>query len=168
LDIFSPKLADWLPDYRPHNFSIDLIPNAPLPKKLKPYRQPPLLHELGRKYMADLLSKGYARESKSPIAAPLMYIPKKDSDPPFRPVVDYRCLNAIMKRWHHPLPLPDDIFAAAHSTQIFSHLDLRSTFYLIRIKPEDIWKTAFITPDGQYEYEVMPFGLTNAPRPSSI
>jgi hypothetical protein len=113
--------------------------------------------------VADLLSKGYARESKSPIAAPLMYVPKKDSNPAFRPVVDYRCLNTITKHWHHPLPLPDDIFAAARSAQIFSHLDLRSTFYLIRIKPEDIWKTAFVTPDGQYEYEVMPFGLTNAP-----
>jgi hypothetical protein len=80
LDVFSPKLADRLPDYGPHDFSIDLITDAPLPKKLKPYRQPPLLHELGCKYVADLLSKGYTRESKSPIAAPLMYIPKKDSD----------------------------------------------------------------------------------------
>lgn len=83
LDVFSPKLADRLPDSGPNDFTIDFIPDAPLPRKQKPYRQPPLLDELGQRYVSDLMAKGFIKESKSPIACPLMYVPKKGSDPPF-------------------------------------------------------------------------------------
>ncbi|BEI97855.1 hypothetical protein CcaverHIS631_0301540 [Cutaneotrichosporon cavernicola] len=163
LDVFSPKLSDRLPDHGPNDFSINFDTNHALPRKQKLYRQPAMLNEIGKKYVAELLAKGYATESKSPIACPLMYVPKKGSDPPFRPVVDYQPVNAITKRWHYPLPRADDIFDDVRESTIFTRLDLRSAFYLIRIKEGDEWKSSFITSEGQYEYTIMPFGLTNAP-----
>jgi hypothetical protein len=163
LDVFSPRLADRLPDHGPHDFHIDFIEGKENPRKMKPYRQPAHLNKIADDYVADLMKRGYVRESKSPIASPLMFVPKKNSDPPFRPVVDYRAVNSITKRWHYPLPRIEEIFESTHKARFFTRLDLRSAFYLIRIREEDCWKSSFVTTRGQYEYTVMPFGLCNAP-----
>ncbi len=63
----------------------------------------------------------------------------------------------------YPLPLIDPSFEPLCNAKIFTKLDLRNAYHLIRIRKGDEWKTAFNTPMGHFEYLVMPFGLTNAP-----
>ena len=86
---------------------------------------------------------------------------KKDKS--LRPCVDYRGINNITVKNKYPLPLLDSSFAPLHQATIFTNLDLRNAYHLVRIREGDEWKTAFNTPLGHFEYLVMPFGLTNAP-----
>ncbi|CDO76069.1 hypothetical protein BN946_scf184814.g2 [Trametes cinnabarina] len=77
--------------------------------------------------------------------------------------VDYRGLNAITKKNRYPLPLVNDLLDRVQGCTVFTTLDLKNAFNLIRIREGDEWKTVFRTHLGLFEYLVMPFGLTNAP-----
>ena len=78
-------------------------------------------------------------------------------------VVDYRHLNDITIRDSYPLPLINDMLEHLAKGKVFSKLDLRSAYNLVRIKEGDEYKTAFNCKYGHFEYLVMPFGLKNAP-----
>ena len=91
----------------------------------------------------------------------VFFVSKKDKS--LRPCIDFRGLNDITVKNMYPLPLIDSAFGPLHQSTVFSKLDLRNAYHLVRIKQGDEWKTAFNTPLGHFEYLVMPFGLTNAP-----
>lgn len=112
-------------------------------------------------YVRDSLAAGLIRPSSSPVAAGFFFVSKKDAS--LRPCIDYRGLNAITVRNRYPLPLISSAFEPLHGATVFSKLDLRNAYHLVRIREGDEWKTAFNTPLGHFEYLVMPFGLTNAP-----
>ncbi|KAI3357184.1 hypothetical protein L3Q82_015639, partial [Scortum barcoo] len=76
--------------------------------------------------------------------------------------VDYSSLNDITVKNRYPLPLISLAFELPQQAKIFTKLDLRNTYYLVRIQEGDEWKTRFNTPSGHYEYLVMSFGHTNA------
>jgi hypothetical protein len=76
--------------------------------------------------------------------------------------VDYRGLNAIIKKNRYPLPLISETLDRLGRATVFSALDLKDTYYRIPIKRGDEWKTAFRTRYGHFEYNIMPFGLYNA------
>jgi hypothetical protein len=87
----------------------------------------------------------------------------KKKDQSFRLCVDYRPLNAVTVKNKYPLSRMDILFYQLTSVRVFSKVDLRSGYHQMKIRPEDVPKTAFSTRYGLYEYLVMSFGLTNAP-----
>ena len=86
---------------------------------------------------------------------------KKDGS--LRMVVDYRGLNEVTIKNKYPLPMINDLFDRLQGAKVFSKIDLRSGYHQLKIREQDIPKTAFTTRYGLYEYTVMSFGLTNAP-----
>jgi hypothetical protein len=76
---------------------------------------------------------------------------------------DFKNLNNVTIKNKYPLPRIQDLFDQVHGASVFSKIDLRSLYHQIKIKPEDVPKTTFVSRYGYHEYLVVPFGLTNAP-----
>ena len=91
-----------------------------------------------------------------------MFLVKK-KDGSIRLCVDYRQLNKVTIKNKYPLPRIDDLMDQLVDARVFSKIDLRSGYHQIKVKDEDIQKTAFRMRYGHYEYSVIPFGVTNAP-----
>src|SRR6266540_2510668 len=109
----------------------------------------------------ELLDKGFIRPSSSPWGCPALFVDKKDNMK--RLCVDYRPLNVVTSKNKYPLPHIDILFDQLAGAKVFSKIDLRSGYHQIKIRAEDVPKTAFSTCYGLYEYLVMSFVLTNAP-----
>lgn len=142
------------------NHEIDIKPDARLPRR-QPYQTTPKLEQEINKIVADLLEKKFIVPSKSPCSSPVVLVRKKDNT--YRLCVDYRALNSVTVKDPFPLPRIDNLLAKIGSSTIFTTLDLHSGYHQIPMKESDRFKTAFVTPNGKYEYTVMPFGLVNAP-----
>jgi hypothetical protein len=158
-DVFPEDLLG-LPPERDVEFVIELKPDtAPISKRS--YRMPPNeLAEL-KIQLQDLLDKGFIRPSSSPWGCPAIFVKKKDQT--LRMCVDYRPLNEVTIKNKYPLPRIDILFDQLTGARVFSKIDLRSGYHQIRIRPEDIPKTAFTMRYGLFEYLVMSFEPTNAP-----
>ncbi|KAI3368526.1 hypothetical protein L3Q82_025538 [Scortum barcoo] len=158
--VFSKAKATSLPPHRPYDCPIDLLPGASLPtSRLYNLSRPE--REAMEKYISESLAAGLIRPPSSPLGAGFFFVEKKDKT--LRQCIDFRGLNDITIKNKYPLPLIDPAFEPFHQATIFSKLDLRNAYHLVRIREGDEWKTAFNTPLGHFEYQVMPFGLTNAP-----
>jgi hypothetical protein len=107
-----------------------------------------------------LLSKGFICPSSSPWGAPTLFVDKKDGSR--RMCVDYRSLNEVTIKNKYPLPRIEDLFDQMRGAKVFSKIDLRSGYHQLKIRLEDIPKTAFTSRYALYEFTVMSFGLTNA------
>jgi hypothetical protein len=117
--------------------------------------------EIAKQSVNELLEKGIARPSHSEYAAPIVLVKKKNGD--HRMCIDYRALNKITLKDNFPLPLIDDCIEFLGNKKCFSIIDLKNGFHQVKMDPESIKYTAFVTPFGQYEYCQMPFGLKNGP-----
>jgi hypothetical protein len=87
-------------------------------------------------------------------------VEKKDKE--LRLCVDYSPLNAVTIKNMYPFPCIDILFDQLAGAQVFSKIDLHSGYHQIKIRAEDIPKTAFTTRYDLFEYLIMSFRLTNA------
>ncbi|KAK3518249.1 hypothetical protein QTP70_034616 [Hemibagrus guttatus] len=158
--VFSKKKATSLPPHRPYDCAIELLLGT-CPPRGRIFSLSPPERTAMDKYINESLAAGVIRSSTSPAGAGFFFVSKKDGG--LRPCIDYRGLNKITLRNRYPLPLMATAFEILQEASIFTKLDLRNAYHLVRIRQGDEWKTAFNTPTGHYEYLVMPFGLTNAP-----
>ncbi|GFX33113.1 hypothetical protein TNCV_5042811 [Trichonephila clavipes] len=125
------------------------------------YRVSPTERRIIHEEVQKMLDEGIVQPSESPWSSPVVLVRKKDGS--WRFCVDYRKLNSVTKKDVYPLPRIDDTLDCLKGAKFFSSMDLRSGYWQIEIDEADREKTAFITPEGLYEFKVMPFGLCNAP-----
>ena len=127
----------------------------------KPRRLAPDRLCIAKAEFQHMIDLGHMRPSKSNYASPLHMVPKKDSSD-WRPVGDYRSLNAQTIKDRYGVPNILDFTAELHGTKIYSHVDLIKAYHQIPINPADVHKSAIITPFGLFESLRMQFGLCNA------
>ena len=139
-DVFSKASFDVLPEKRPWDHAIELIPDA-TPTNCKVY--PLSLNEQKELdiFLEENLATGRIRPSKSPMASPVFFIKKKDGA--LRLVQDYRALNAISVKNRYPLPLISELVNHLRSACYFTKLDICWGFNNVRVKEGDEWKAAF-------------------------
>ncbi len=135
-DVFEKKNADILPQHRPYDCGIDLQEGA----------QPPFgpiynlsQNELAtlREYIDENLAKNFIQHSKSPAGAPVLFVKKKDGS--LRMCVDYRGLNKITIKNRYPLPLISGLLDQLGRAKVYTKIDLRGAYNLVRIKKGDEW-----------------------------
>ncbi|GJT21109.1 retrovirus-related pol polyprotein from transposon TNT 1-94 [Tanacetum coccineum] len=138
-----PEDLPGLPPIRQVEFQIDLVPGA-APAARSPYRLAPSEMEELSTQLQEHSDKGFIRRLFSDV---------------------YRLpeLNKLTVKNRYPLPRIDDLFDQLQGSSMYSKTDLRSGYHQLRVRDENIPKTAFRTRYGHYEFQVMPFGLSNAP-----
>jgi hypothetical protein len=134
----------------------DSVPVAYRPRRLA-YAERLKVQQIVR----ELLQAGIVRESHSEYASPIVLVKKKNGES--RMCVDYRDINKKAIKERYPLPLIHDQIDQLSEAKYFTTLDMKSGFHQMEIEEESKHITAFITPDGLYEYNRMPFGYVNSP-----
>ncbi|GJY41668.1 putative reverse transcriptase domain-containing protein [Tanacetum coccineum] len=158
-DVF-PEDLPGLPLTRQVEFQIYLKPGA-APVARAPYRLTPSEMKELSKQLKELSDKGFIRPISSPWGGPVLFVKKTDGS--FRMCIDYRELNKLTVKNRYPLSRIDDLFDQLQGLSVYSKIDLWSGYHQLRVREEDIPKTAFRTRYGHYDFQVVPFGLTNAP-----
>ncbi|KAI3677796.1 hypothetical protein L6452_37066 [Arctium lappa] len=137
-----PEYLTALPPDRQVEFCIDLIPEA-APIARAPYQLAPAEMKEMMTQLHELLDKGFIRPSTSPWGAPVLFVKKKDGS--MRMCIDYQELNKVTVKNKYPLPRIDDLFDQLQGASYFSKIDLRSGYHQLKVREEDVPKTAFRT-----------------------
>ena len=138
--------------------SIKLTTDEPI--RQKPYPLPFTMREVVKKEVQMMLDLGVIEHTSSPYSSPIVIVRKKDDTNRF--CIDFRRLNRVTVFDTEPMPTAEEIFAKLQDDKYFSKLDLAKGYWQIPVRTEDKEKTAFVTPDGSYQFKKMPFGLVNA------
>ncbi|MBW0574226.1 hypothetical protein O181_113941 [Austropuccinia psidii MF-1] len=159
LDVFSKVKAEKFPPHHTLDHHIELEGSL-LPAGVI-YSSSKQDSDTLRAYISENVEKGFIRPSSSSTGAPVLFVKNKDGGLCF--CVDYRKLNAVTRKNKYPVPPMNKLINVFNVSSIFSKIDSRGTYNLLRIKEGDEHLRCFRTKYGSYEYLVMPFGLFNAP-----
>lgn len=140
---------------------MDIKLSDPTPVVYRPYRLPHTERTIVRSMVQELEESGIVQQSSSDYASPILLVKKKTGD--YRLCVDFRTLNKRTVKEHYPLPRIDDQLDSLAGNKFYTTLDLASGYYQIPMSENSKRLTAFVTPDGHFEFTRMPFGLVNAP-----
>lgn len=155
-----PDLFADLPGLTPlvtHNVDV----GKALPIKQHPYRLNPEKLAIVREEIAYMLEHGIIEPSSSEWSSPLVLVPKPDGTT--RMCVDYRKVNAVSKADSYPIPRIEDCIDRIGSAKYVSKFDLLKGYWQVPLSERAKEISAFVTPDGLYQFRVLPFGLRNAP-----
>ena len=131
------------------------------PIRSKPYPVPQAVRDTMKKEINDLLSLGTIQRSTSSYASPVVMVRKKDGTVCF--CIDFRKLNRVVIFDPEPMPNPEHLFVELAHDHYFTKIDLTKGYYQIPMSLNARDKTAFVTPDGHYEFNFLPFGIVVAP-----
>ncbi|MBW0511427.1 hypothetical protein O181_051142 [Austropuccinia psidii MF-1] len=159
LDVFFKFKAEKRPPHRACDHHIEL--EGSLPPVGVIYSLSKQESNTLRVYISENVEKGFIRPSSSSAGAPVLFVKKKDGG--LCLCVDYHKLNAVNRKNKYPAPPMNQLLNVFDGSSIFSKIDLRGAYNLLRIKEGDEHMTCFRTKYGSFEYLIMPFGLTNAP-----
>jgi hypothetical protein len=156
-DVFSQAKASTLPPHRPYDLKINLEEgkDPPPTSRIYPHSQEEV--KALQQFIAENLRTGFIRSSSSVHRAPVLFVQKKNGK--LGLCVDFHGLNKITQKDRYPLPLTADLLDTASKARIYTKINLRHAYHLVRIAEGDEWKTAFQTRYRSFEWLVMPFGL---------
>lgn len=141
-------------------YEVRLVEGA-VPVKQSPYRVSPAKRQILKDEVQFLLQHGLAETSNSEWASPCVLVPKPDGT--FRLCTDYRKVNQFTRADCYPLPRIEDVIDSVGNAAYVTKLDLLKGYYQVPLSEEAKKISAFVTPDGLYQYTVLPFGMRNAP-----
>jgi hypothetical protein len=125
-----------------------------------PYRHPNKYKDEIKKAIKDILDMGHIKPSSIPFSSSVVLVKKKDGT--MCMCIDFRELNKKTIKYRYPIPRIDELLDELHGAVYFTKIDMCSSYHQIKMREEDIPKTAFRCHYGHYEFLLMPFGLTNA------
>ena len=131
-----------------------------MPIRCKPYPLPYAMREELRNEVDTMLEMGVVRPSTSPYASPIVMVKKKDGSN--KVCVDFRKLNKITEVDPEQMTTAEELFRRLSGKKYLLKIDLTKGYWQIPVAPEDVQKTSFVTPDGQYEFTRMPVGMVNS------
>ncbi len=160
LDVFDRAMTDQLPPHRPYDHKIELTGEETSPRSRLYHMSGYKLQKM-KNYLIEHLNKSFISFSSAPYASLILFAEKKDGS--LRFCVDYRKLNALIKRDRYPLPLIDETLARIQGSKYLTRLNIIAAFNKLRMHSGSEDLTTFITSFGSYKYHVMPFELINGP-----
>jgi hypothetical protein len=158
-DIFDEEKANQLPPVRDYDVRIPLKPGAQ-PHFSKVIKLSQEESRVLKEWLDKMESTGRIQQEASEYAAPVFFVKQKGK---LRTCIDYRRVNADTIKKKFPIPLIEELIRNLSKARVYTALDLKSAYHQLRVCKEDVPKTGFITPFGQYTSNVVLFGSTNAP-----
>lgn len=165
-DHYRKVITEMVKTYEPRRdveaaTKMEIVLTDNVPVHQNPRRLAHSERQIVQEMIDEFLRDGTIRMSKSPYASPILL--RKKPNGKYRLCVDYRKINEKIVKDRYPLPLVEDSIDSLHKQRVFSSIDLKNGFHHVEIEEKSRQITAFVTPDGQYEYCKAPFGLCNSP-----
>ena len=134
--------------------------NTDEPIRSKPYHVPQAMKETIKNEVDEMLKLGVIERSESSYGHPIVMVKKPDGSNRF--CIDFRKMNQVTVFDPEPIPNPQDIFASLTGSKYFTKFDLTKGYWQLALEDKDKEKTAFLTPEGKFQFKYMPFGLVTA------